>query len=91
MVCITTSKHCVLELIMQNQEATLTGEVASLDISTKKNMNELVKVGEELLKKPVSRVNLDTGEYEPIENGGTNEDALRRSGPINFHSSLSII
>ncbi|CBI21445.3 patatin-like protein 1 [Vitis vinifera] len=66
------------ENYLRIDEATLTGDLASTDIATKKNMNELVKVGEELLKKPVSRVNLDTGEYEAIKNGGTNEEALRR-------------
>lgn len=40
-----------------------------------------MSVGERLLKKPVSRVNLETGVFEPVGNGeGTNEDALRRWG-----------
>lgn len=40
---------------------------------------DLVKRGEQLLKKPVSRVNLERGVFEPVGNGeGTNEDALRR-------------
>ncbi|CAI9786477.1 unnamed protein product [Fraxinus pennsylvanica] len=30
------------------------------------------------IQKPVSRVNLDSGLFEPIENGGTNEDALKK-------------
>ncbi|CAI0553692.1 unnamed protein product [Linum tenue] len=42
------------------------------------NLNNLVKVGENLLKGPVTRKNLDTGRYEPVENGGTNEEALQR-------------
>ncbi|XP_007047215.2 PREDICTED: patatin-like protein 1 [Theobroma cacao] len=57
---------------------TLRGELASVDAATKENMDNLVKVGEDLLKKTVTRINLDTGLYEPIENGGTNEEALRR-------------
>ena len=36
-----------------------------------------MKVGEELLDKPVSRVNLDTGILEPT-NQGTNREALSR-------------
>lgn len=61
------------------QDDTLMGNVASVDISTEENLENLVRVGEELLKKPVSRVNLDTGVYEPVGNGeGTNEEALRR-------------
>lgn len=51
---------------------------ASVDVSTKENLNKLVDIGDTLLKKPVSRVNLETGLSEPIENGGTNEEALRR-------------
>ena len=38
------------------QDDTLTGTLASVDIATKKNLKNLVKVGKELLKKPVSRV-----------------------------------
>ncbi|KAE9457126.1 hypothetical protein C3L33_10965, partial [Rhododendron williamsianum] len=60
------------------QEDTLTGTDASVDVSTKKNLNKLIQIGESLLKKPVSRVNLETGLAEPIGNGGTNEDALKK-------------
>ena len=48
-----------------------------MDISIEENLNELVKVGEALLKKPVSRVNLDTGVYEPAHDI-TNVKALTR-------------
>lgn len=41
-------------------------------------MENLVKIGEGLLKKPVSRVNLETGLYEPVEKEGTNEEALKK-------------
>ncbi|KAK1287504.1 hypothetical protein QJS10_CPB19g01667 [Acorus calamus] len=61
------------------QDDTLSGTVSSVDIATKENLENLVKIGEGLLKKPVSRINLDTGIFEPIRNGeGTNEEALRR-------------
>lgn len=59
------------------QDDTLTGDVSSVDIATEKNLEDLVKVGERLLKKPVSRVNLETGLVEPSDKE-TNEDALRR-------------
>ena len=49
-----------------------------MDIATKENMEALIKIGEDLLKKPVSRVNIDTGMYEPVDGEGTNEDALAR-------------
>ncbi|GMI98016.1 phospholipase A IVA [Hibiscus trionum] len=57
---------------------TLTGEMASTDTSTKENMDNLVKKGENLLDKTVSRINLDSGLYEPVENGGSNAEALQR-------------
>ncbi|XP_058099971.1 patatin-like protein 2 [Magnolia sinica] len=60
------------------QDDTLSGTVSSLDIATKENLDNLVKVGEGLLKKPVSRVNLETGIFEPVKNEGTNEEVLKR-------------
>ncbi|KAK1313343.1 hypothetical protein QJS10_CPA06g02281 [Acorus calamus] len=58
---------------------TLDRIASSVHIATKENLNNLVKIGEELLKKPVSRVNLETGLFEPIDNGDqTNEEALIR-------------
>ena len=60
------------------QDDSLTGAVSSVDISTKANLEKLGRTGEELLKKPVSRVNLETGLFEPVQNGGTNEDALKK-------------
>lgn len=59
------------------QDDTLTGDLASADIATKKNLENLVQVGDKLLKKLASRVNLRTGSVEPV-NQGTNEDALKR-------------
>uniref|UniRef100_A0A2N9I4L6 Patatin n=1 Tax=Fagus sylvatica TaxID=28930 RepID=A0A2N9I4L6_FAGSY len=59
------------------QDDALTGNVTSVDKSTKKNLDDLVKVGEGLLKKQVSRVNLDTGLFEPTSEE-SNEEALRR-------------
>lgn len=41
-------------------------------------MEKLGEIGSNLLKKPVSRVNLLTGTVEQVENGGTNEEALKR-------------
>eukprot|EP00268_Persea_americana_P034315 TRINITY_DN33969_c1_g2_i1.p1 TRINITY_DN33969_c1_g2~~TRINITY_DN33969_c1_g2_i1.p1 ORF type:complete len:235 (-),score=36.51 TRINITY_DN33969_c1_g2_i1:194-898(-) len=60
------------------QDDTLSGSLSSVDIATKENLKNLVKAGEKLLKKTVSRVNLDTGIYEPVENADTNEVALKR-------------
>ncbi|KAK8693101.1 hypothetical protein V6N13_070697 [Hibiscus sabdariffa] len=57
---------------------TLTGDIASVDLSTKENMDKLVAKGEKLLDKTVSRMNLDSGFYEPVENGVSNAQALKR-------------
>ncbi|KAK2657442.1 hypothetical protein Ddye_010494 [Dipteronia dyeriana] len=61
---------------------TLQGEVSSTDIATKENMERLKIVGQNLLEKSVARINLDTGIYEPVENGGTNQEALVRFAKI---------
>ncbi|KAF5204982.1 Patatin-like protein, partial [Thalictrum thalictroides] len=60
------------------QEDTLTGDTASVDISTPENMKNLVRIGYELLKKPVSTVNIETGAHEEIKGEGTNEEAIAR-------------
>ncbi|CAM0874007.1 unnamed protein product [Alopecurus aequalis] len=60
------------------QEDSLLGHTASVDIATKKNMEELIEIGEKLLKKKVARVNIDTGKYEEVDDEGTNEGALAR-------------
>ncbi|GMP45229.1 hypothetical protein CsSME_00013815 [Camellia sinensis var. sinensis] len=64
------------------QEDTLTGTDASVDVSTKENLEKLVKIGESLLKKPISKVNLEINLSKQIENGGTNEDALKKFAKI---------
>jgi len=53
------------------------GTLSSVDVATKENLENLVKVGEKLLEKPISRVNLATGVFEPI-NKMTNEEALTK-------------
>lgn len=40
-----------------------------MDIATQENMEALIGVGKKLLEKPVSRVNIDTGMFEPIPCG----------------------
>ncbi|KAK2391661.1 patatin protein [Trifolium repens] len=60
------------------QDDTLTGIDSSVDIAKKKNLDKLCEIGERLLKKPVSMVNLKTGVLDPIGNGETNQEALKR-------------
>ncbi|KAI5404368.1 hypothetical protein KIW84_051506 [Lathyrus oleraceus] len=67
------------------QDDTLTGINSSFDISTKENLENLCQIGERLLEKPVSKVNLKTNVFEPIENGETNEEALKRFAKILSH------
>ncbi|XP_047306215.1 patatin-like protein 2 [Impatiens glandulifera] len=54
------------------------GPLSSVDVATKQNLENLVKVGEKLLKKPVSRMNMQTGISEPTIDNETNEQALVR-------------
>ncbi|KAF5946658.1 hypothetical protein HYC85_016886 [Camellia sinensis] len=69
------------------QDDTLIGDVSSVDTTTEKNLEDLVKVGERLLKKPISRVNLETSLIEPYDEE-INEDALRR---YNCRSSRELL
>ncbi|TVU24239.1 hypothetical protein EJB05_26660, partial [Eragrostis curvula] len=60
------------------QPDNLEGNTASMDCATNENMDDLIKIGNDLLKKPVARVNIDTGVYEPVNGLDTNADALRK-------------
>ncbi|GKU93339.1 hypothetical protein SLEP1_g6939 [Rubroshorea leprosula] len=65
------------ENYLRIQDDTLSGVLGSIDIATKKNLDDLVEVGEKLLKMPVSKVNLETGLIEPSDQE-SNEKALKR-------------
>ncbi|OAY79715.1 Patatin-like protein 2, partial [Ananas comosus] len=67
--------HCE-ENYLRIQDANLTGSTNSVDGSSSENMQKLVQIGTDLLKKPVSRVNLETGVFEAVNGKGTNEEAL---------------
>ncbi|XP_049935245.1 patatin-like protein 2 isoform X2 [Nymphaea colorata] len=67
--------HCEKNYL-RIQDDTLTKDAASVDISTPENLQDLVQIGKALLKKNVSRVNLQTGEYEEVPGEGTNEEEL---------------
>ncbi|CAL4983233.1 unnamed protein product [Urochloa decumbens] len=73
--------HCEKNYL-RIQDDSLTGDKSSVDIATKENMEALIGIGNELLKKPVSRVNIDTGVYEPVNGEGTNKEALARFAKI---------
>ncbi|PWA49382.1 PATATIN-like protein 4 [Artemisia annua] len=60
------------------QDDTLSGDEASVDITTEDNLLKLEEIGKNLLEKPASWVNLKTGLSEPKENGETNAETLTR-------------
>lgn len=66
---------------MKLQDDSLKGTLSSVDIATKENMEKLASTADALLKKPVSRVNLETGHMMPAYHRTemTNEKALKRS------------
>ncbi|KAI7748484.1 hypothetical protein M8C21_009307, partial [Ambrosia artemisiifolia] len=69
------------ENYLRIQDDTLSGDLASMDLATDENLHNLVNVGEKLLKKPVTRVNLSTGICEPYHHT-TNEMALKKFAAI---------
>ncbi|KAJ8430014.1 hypothetical protein Cgig2_008453 [Carnegiea gigantea] len=82
--CVAFEAYHSQNNYLRIQDDSLTGTVASVDGATHDNLEDLVKIGEALLKKPVSRVDADTGNYQPIPDAGTNEEAL-----IKFAQKLS--
>jgi hypothetical protein len=60
----------------------LEGTAASMDNSSTENLEKLIQIGNDLLKTPVSRVNLENGKNEPVRDSGTNEDELVRFAKI---------
>ncbi|XP_010525997.1 PREDICTED: patatin-like protein 2 [Tarenaya hassleriana] len=73
------------------QDDTLTGDASSVDIATKENLDTLVKTGEQLLKKPISKVNLETGSNENAYEM-TNEKALiKLAGILSREKKLRVM
>ncbi|XP_038704304.1 patatin-like protein 2 [Tripterygium wilfordii] len=72
------------ENYLRIQDDNLKGDESSVDIATKKNLEALVQVGEKLLKKPVTRMNPETGVCEPTSASHqvTNEEALKKLAKI---------
>ncbi|GAB4852107.1 Proteolipid protein 2 [Ancistrocladus abbreviatus] len=63
------------------QDDTISETLSSVDGATRDNLEGLMKVGEELLKKPVTGINLSSGLYEPISKH-TNEEILKRLAEV---------
>lgn len=70
------SKHTTTYLRIQEPE--LEDIRSSMDLSTEENLNALKKIGNNLLDKQVSKVNIETGNYVKGENTETNRAALIR-------------
>ncbi|XP_052877998.1 patatin-like protein 5 isoform X1 [Gossypium arboreum] len=79
------SEHNYLRI----QDDKLSEDESSTDKATKKNMRNLVEIAEKLLHKPVSRMNLDSGIFEPADNEGTYAEALSRSEIFKTKRALS--
>ena len=60
------------------EQVELSEDTSSTDLSTKKNLEDLVKIGRNILDDPVSRVNIETRLFEQVTGEGTNRDALTR-------------
>lgn len=60
------------------QDYELSDKLNVIDNASKENLENLEKVGQELLTKKLLKLNLETGEHEPYESGITNEEALKR-------------
>uniref|UniRef100_A0A453B131 Patatin n=1 Tax=Aegilops tauschii subsp. strangulata TaxID=200361 RepID=A0A453B131_AEGTS len=56
----------------------LSGSAGSIDDCSKENMDRLVQIGHELLRKNVSRVDLETGRNVEMPGQGTNAEQLAR-------------
>ncbi|TXG59478.1 hypothetical protein EZV62_014051 [Acer yangbiense] len=48
----------------------LSGDAASVDIATNENLQKLAEIGRNLLKEPVSRIDVDTGRFQNVEGEG---------------------
>ncbi|KAL9330028.1 hypothetical protein ACSQ67_005031 [Phaseolus vulgaris] len=77
------AKWGLLDWLAYNGSTPLTDVFTqSIDIATKENLQKLCEIGQNLLKKPVSRINLVNGLFEPLANGETNQEALTRFAKI---------
>ncbi|KAA3457471.1 patatin-like protein 3 isoform X2 [Gossypium australe] len=66
------------ENYLRIQDDSLKGAASTADIATEENLQKLVEIGNELLKKPVSKLNFETGRLEEEDEGLTNEEALAK-------------
>lgn len=72
------------------QNDTLNGVENSVDVATQENLAKLVTIGEEMLTKPVSRVDLRSGLTQPVPDAGTNEEALKRYSHTEYEKKVGL-
>lgn len=60
------------------QDVGLEGASEEMDKASQKNMNALVKIGEQLLDKKRHKINFDTRNFEPVDDAETNKEALTK-------------
>ncbi|KFK30333.1 hypothetical protein AALP_AA7G248300 [Arabis alpina] len=70
------------EKYLRIDDDTLEGVASSMDLATKPNLENLVKIGEKMLKNKVVHMNIDTGVYEPVAKNVTNDQELKRFAKI---------
>ncbi|XP_060671922.1 patatin-like protein 2 [Ziziphus jujuba] len=66
------------ENYLRIQDDSLSLTEASMDNSSKDNLEKLKDIADKLLDKPVTEINYDSGLYEPVNGKGTNKEALVR-------------
>jgi patatin-like phospholipase/acyl hydrolase len=85
---------CQQDKYFRIQDDSLNGDSASLDVSSESNLSKLEKIGEKLLEKPVSRVNLQMGTIEAVKFQDSNKKEYTKTNKqqlIEFAKKLSNI
>ncbi|XP_031101568.1 patatin-like protein 1 isoform X1 [Ipomoea triloba] len=70
------------ENYLRIQDNALEGTIAAMDNASLENMIHLREIGENLLKQPVSKVDLNSGIYMRVSKDYTNEDILKKFAKI---------
>ncbi|CAH8344326.1 unnamed protein product [Eruca vesicaria subsp. sativa] len=70
------------DMYLRIDDDTLEEDVSSMDLATKSNLENLVKIGEKVLKNRVMHMNIDAGVYEHTPENVTNEEELKRFAKI---------
>ncbi|GAU20220.1 hypothetical protein TSUD_352840 [Trifolium subterraneum] len=65
-------------VVASNPEYDLDESISGADNTTKENMENLVKAGENLLKQPVKVIDVNSFDPHENQNDGTNAEALER-------------